>query len=114
MRISDWSSDVCASDLRIVRAKRTLSERQVPFEVPRRDHLHERLASVLGVVYLIFNEGYAATAGDDLMRPALCEEALRLGIGRASCRGRVCQYVEIAEGAGSLKKKAPYRSRLEQ
>ncbi|MGH8072634.1 MAG: RNA polymerase sigma factor [Lysobacter sp.] len=64
---------------RIVRAKRTLSERQVPFEVPRRDHLHERLASVLGVVYLIFNEGYAATAGDDLMRPALCEEALRLG-----------------------------------
>ncbi|MGQ4661012.1 DUF6596 domain-containing protein [Lysobacter sp. F6437] len=64
---------------RIVRAKRTLSDRQVPFEVPRRDDLRERLASVLGVVYLIFNEGYAATAGDDLMRPALCEEALRLG-----------------------------------
>ena len=64
---------------RIVRAKRTLSDRKVPFEVPRRDDLRERLASVLGVVYLIFNEGYAATAGDDLMRPALCEEALRLG-----------------------------------
>ena len=64
---------------RIVRAKRTLSDRQVPFEVPRRDDLRERLASVLGVIYLIFNEGYAATAGDDLMRPALCGEALRLG-----------------------------------
>lgn len=64
---------------RIVRAKRTLSEAQVPFEVPRGDELQERLESVLGVIYLIFNEGYAATAGDDLMRPALCEEALRLG-----------------------------------
>ncbi|MGH8085248.1 MAG: RNA polymerase sigma factor [Lysobacter sp.] len=64
---------------RIVRAKRTLADKQVPFEVPRREDLPERLASVLGVVYLIFNEGYAATAGDDLMRPALCEEALRLG-----------------------------------
>ena len=64
---------------RIVRAKRTLADKQVPFEVPRRDDLRERLASVLGVVYLIFNEGYSATAGDDLMRPALCEEALRLG-----------------------------------
>jgi predicted RNA polymerase sigma factor len=65
---------------RIVRAKRTLAEaRRVPFEVPRGDELQERLASVLGVVYLVFNEGYAATAGDDWMRPALCEEALRLG-----------------------------------
>ena len=64
---------------RIVRAKRTLAEAQVPFEVPRKDELAERLASVLGVVYLIFNEGYSATAGDDWMRPALCEEALRLG-----------------------------------
>jgi RNA polymerase sigma-70 factor (ECF subfamily) len=64
---------------RIVRAKRTLASRQVPFDVPRKDKLVERLASVLGVIYLIFNEGYAATAGDDWMRPALCEEALRLG-----------------------------------
>ena len=64
---------------RIVRAKRTLTEKQVPFEVPRGDELQARLASVLEVVYLIFNEGYAATAGDDWMRPALCEEALRLG-----------------------------------
>lgn len=64
---------------RIVRAKRTLSEAKVPFEVPRRDELSARLASVLEVVYLIFNEGYAATAGDDWMRPALCEEAMRLG-----------------------------------
>lgn len=64
---------------RIVRAKRTLSDAQVPFEVPRGDELAERLSSVLGVIYLIFNEGYSATAGDDLMRPALCEEALRLG-----------------------------------
>ena len=63
----------------IVRAKRTLSEAQVSFEVPRADELGERLSSVLGVIYLIFNEGYSATAGDDLMRPALCEEALRLG-----------------------------------
>ena len=64
---------------RIVRAKRTLSEAKVPFEVPRGDELGVRLASVLEVVYLIFNEGYAATAGDDWMRPALCEEAMRLG-----------------------------------
>lgn len=63
---------------RIVRAKRTLSERQVPFEVPRGQERDARLGSVLEVLYLIFNEGYAATAGDDLMRPALCEEALRL------------------------------------
>ena len=64
---------------RIVRAKRTLSEKNVPFEVPRGDELAERLSSVLAVVYLIFNEGYSATAGDDWMRPQLCEEALRLG-----------------------------------
>ncbi|MCF7221223.1 RNA polymerase sigma factor [Marilutibacter chinensis] len=64
---------------RIVRAKRSLSEADVEFEVPRGDELGERLASVLEVIYLIFNEGYSATAGDDLIRPALCEEALRLG-----------------------------------
>lgn len=64
---------------RIVRAKRTLSEARVPFEVPSGGELAERLGAVLGVVYLIFNEGYAATAGDDVIRPALCEEALRLG-----------------------------------
>ncbi|RKH37459.1 RNA polymerase sigma factor [Corallococcus sicarius] len=64
---------------RIVRAKRTLAEKGVPFEVPRGAELATRLASVLEVVYLIFNEGYSATAGDDWMRPALCEDALRLG-----------------------------------
>ena len=64
---------------RIVRAKRTLAEKRVPFEVPRRADLAPRLSSVLGVIYLIFNEGYSATAGDDWMRPALCEDALRLG-----------------------------------
>ena len=64
---------------RIVRAKRTLTEEQVPFEVPRGVELAARLSSVLQVIYLIFNEGYAATSGDDWMRPALCEEALRLG-----------------------------------
>ena len=64
---------------RIVRAKRTLAEARVPFEVPRGEERSARLASVLEVVYLVFNEGYLATAGDDLIRPALCEEALRLG-----------------------------------
>ena len=64
---------------RIVRAKRTLSDAHVPFEVPRREQLEERLSSVLNVIYLIFNEGYTATAGDDWLRPALCEDALRLG-----------------------------------
>lgn len=64
---------------RIVRAKRTLTAAQVPFELPRGDALGERLASVLEVVYLVFNEGYTATSGDDWMRPALCDEALRLG-----------------------------------
>ena len=64
---------------RIVRAKRTLAEARLPFEVPRGAALAERLSSVLEVVYLIFNEGYSATAGDDWVRPALCEDALRLG-----------------------------------
>jgi RNA polymerase sigma factor (sigma-70 family) len=64
---------------RVVRAKRTLAEKQVPFEVPRGPELAARLPSVLEVIYLLFNEGYTATRGDDWMRPALCEEALRLG-----------------------------------
>jgi RNA polymerase sigma factor (sigma-70 family) len=64
---------------RIVRAKRTLSDARVPFEVPRGDDLRARLSSVLEVIYLIFNEGYSATAGEDWLRPALCEDALRLG-----------------------------------
>lgn len=64
---------------RIVRAKRTLSDANVPFEVPRGAELASRLASVLEVIYLVFNEGYSATAGDDWMRPGLCEDALRLG-----------------------------------
>ncbi|MFB1483549.1 RNA polymerase sigma factor [Corallococcus sp. RDP092CA] len=64
---------------RIVRAKRTLAEKGVPFEVPRGEELSARLASVLEVIYLIFNEGYSATAGDDWMRPELCQDALRLG-----------------------------------
>ena len=64
---------------RIVRAKRTLTEAHVPFEVPRGPELAGRLSSVLEVIYLVFNEGYSATAGDDWMRPALCEDALRLG-----------------------------------
>ena len=64
---------------RIVRAKRTLAEARVPFETPRGPERDERLASVLNVIYLVFNEGYAATRGDDWLRPALCEDALRLG-----------------------------------
>ncbi|MBA8886874.1 RNA polymerase sigma factor (sigma-70 family) [Dokdonella fugitiva] len=64
---------------RIVRAKKTLAAADVPFEVPRGPELAERLAAVLEVIYLVFNEGYSATAGDDWMRPALCEDALRLG-----------------------------------
>jgi RNA polymerase sigma factor (sigma-70 family) len=64
---------------RIVRAKRTLADKHIPFEVPRGPELGARLSSVLEVIYLIFNEGYSATAGDDLMRPTLCEDALRLG-----------------------------------
>src|SRR5262249_30811246 len=64
---------------RIVRAKRTLAESRVPFEVPRGPERAERLSSVLRVIYLIFNEGYSATSGDDWLRPALCDDALRLG-----------------------------------
>ncbi len=64
---------------RIVRAKRTLAEARVPFEIPSGDDRIARLSSVLEVIYLVFNEGYSATAGDDWMRPALCEDALRLG-----------------------------------
>jgi RNA polymerase sigma factor (sigma-70 family) len=64
---------------RIVRAKRTLTEKRVPFEVPRGAERAVRLSSVLEVIYLVFNEGYTATAGEDWMRPALCEDALRLG-----------------------------------
>ena len=74
---------------RIVRAKRTLAEARVPFEVPSGDALAARLASVLEVIYLVFNEGYSATAGDHWMRPQLCEEALRLG--------RVQSRPEVAE-----------------
>jgi RNA polymerase sigma factor (sigma-70 family) len=70
---------------RIVRAKRTLSEAHVPFEVPRGAELAARLSSVLEVVYLIFNEGYSATSGDDWLRPGLCEDALRLGRILAEC-----------------------------
>ncbi len=64
---------------RLVRAKRTLREARVPFEVPRGAELEERLPSVLEVIYLVFNEGYAASAGEDWVRTDLCEEALRLG-----------------------------------
>lgn len=64
---------------RIVRAKKTLADSNVPFEVPRGDDRAQRLASVFEVIYLIFNEGYSATSGDDLIRPALCEDALRVG-----------------------------------
>jgi RNA polymerase sigma-70 factor (ECF subfamily) len=64
---------------RIVRAKRTLADKRVPYEVSRGAELTERLYAVLGVIYVIFNEGYSATAGDDWMRPDLCEDALRLG-----------------------------------
>src|SRR5690606_614303 len=64
---------------RIVRAKRTLADKRVPFEEPDAAALRERMASVLEVIYLVFNEGYSATRGDDWLRPALCEDALRLG-----------------------------------
>jgi RNA polymerase sigma factor (sigma-70 family) len=70
---------------RIVRAKRTLSEARVAFEVPRGSELTERLSAVLEVIYLVFNEGYSATSGDDWLRPALCEDALRLGRILAEC-----------------------------
>ena len=70
---------------RIVRAKRTLTEAHVPFEVPRGTDLAARLASVLEVIYLIFNEGYSATSGDAWLKPELCEDALRLGRILAEC-----------------------------
>ncbi|CAM2142279.1 RNA polymerase sigma-70 factor, ECF subfamily [Pararobbsia alpina] len=85
---------------RIVRAKRTLTAAKVPFELPRADARGARLASVLEVIYLIFNEGYSATAGDDWMRPALCEEALRLGrilAGLAPKEGEVHGLVALME-----------------
>ena len=85
---------------RIVRAKKTLAEARVPFEVPARDELAERLSSVLEVVYLVFNEGYSATAGDDWVRPALCEDALRLGrilAGLASTEPEVHGLVALME-----------------
>ena len=91
---------------RIVRAKKTLAGARVPFEVPQGDELAARLSSVLEVVYLIFNEGYAATAGDDWMRPALCEEALRLGLvykvyEDANFAGEVAAFAEkLARGPG--------------
>jgi predicted RNA polymerase sigma factor len=85
---------------RIVRAKRTLAEAKVPFEVPRGPELAARLSSVLEVLYLIFNEGYTATAGDDWMRPALCEDALRLGrilVGLAPTEPEVHGLVALME-----------------
>lgn len=85
---------------RIVRAKRTLAEKRVAFEVPRGEELSERLASVLAVIYLIFNEGYSATAGNDWVRPQLCEEALRLGrilAGLASTESEVQGLVSLME-----------------
>jgi RNA polymerase sigma factor (sigma-70 family) len=85
---------------RIVRAKRALADAKVGFEAPRGDELAERLASVLEVIYLIFNEGYAATAGDDWMRPALCEDALRLGrvlAGLASQESEVHGLIALLE-----------------
>lgn len=85
---------------RIVRAKRALSDASVPFEVPRGKDLAPRLSSVLDVVYLIFNEGYSATAGDDWMRPSLCEEALRLGrilAGLVPNESEVCGLVALME-----------------
>ena len=85
---------------RIVRAKKTLAEASVPFEVPRGKNLAPRLSSVLDVVYLIFNEGYSATAGDDWVRPSLCDEALRLGrilAGLVPNEPEVCGLVALME-----------------
>ena len=92
---------------RIVRAKRTLADKRVPFEVPRGSELAARLSSVLGVIYLIFNEGYSATAGDDWMRPALCEDALRLG---RILAGLAPQEPEV-HGLGALMEIQASRSR---
>jgi RNA polymerase sigma factor (sigma-70 family) len=85
---------------RIVRAKRSLREAQVPFEIPRGEELKRRLSSVLEVIYLLFNEGYSATAGGDWMRPALCEEALRIGrilVGLAPAEPEVHGLVALME-----------------
>jgi len=85
---------------RIVRAKRTLADRRVPFEIPVRTELPGRLASVLKVIYLVFNEGYAATAGADWMRPSLCAEAMRLGrilAGLMASEGEVHALVALME-----------------
>jgi RNA polymerase sigma-70 factor (ECF subfamily) len=85
---------------RIVRAKRTLAEARIPFELPSQEDLASRLSSVLEVIYLIFNEGYSATAGDDWIRPALCEEALRLGrilVGLAPRESEVHGLVALME-----------------
>jgi RNA polymerase sigma factor (sigma-70 family) len=85
---------------RIVRAKKTLGEAKVPFEVPRGEELAARLSSVLEVIYFVFNEGYSATRGDDWMRPALCEDALRLGrilAGLAPSEGEVHGLVALME-----------------
>ncbi|MGZ8468746.1 MAG: RNA polymerase sigma factor [Gemmatirosa sp.] len=89
---------------RIVRAKRTLADARVPFEVPRGAEFDARLASVMQVLYLIFNEGYSTTAGDDWMRPALCEDALRLGrilAGRAPREPEVPGHVALMESQAS-------------
>jgi RNA polymerase sigma factor (sigma-70 family) len=89
---------------RIVRAKRTLAQARVPFEVPRAAELAARLSSVLEVIYLVFNEGYSATAGDDWLRPALCEDALRLGrilAGLAPLEPEVHGLVALMEIQGS-------------
>jgi predicted RNA polymerase sigma factor len=85
---------------RIVRAKRTLAKERVPFEVPKGEEFSHRLSSVLAVIYLIFNEGYSATAGEDWIRPSLCEEALRLGrilAGLAPNEGEVHGLVSLME-----------------
>jgi RNA polymerase sigma factor (sigma-70 family) len=85
---------------RIVRAKKTLAEAQVPFEVPRGADLEARIASVLEVIYLVFNEGYSATAGEDLIRPSLCDEAMRLGrvlVGLAPDESEVHGLVALME-----------------
>jgi RNA polymerase sigma factor (sigma-70 family) len=95
---------------RIVRAKKTLSDAGVPFELPRGEDRQQRLSSVLGVLYLIFNEGYAATAGEDLMRPQLCEEAMRMGrvlAGLAPGEPEVHGVVALIEIQGS---RAPART----
>ena len=96
---------------RIARAKRTLAARRVPFEMPPRGELPDRLASVLEVIYLVFNEGYAATAGADWMRPSLCAEAMRLGrvlAGLMTRRGRGARAGR-ADGTAGLPGGRPHR-----